>query len=269
MLERGSNGTAQARTNGYGFLGGLGWTGTGGSGAQWSRGAFVGYLDSKQVLAGRSASTEVDGVVAGVHGRWNSAGGIRVKATIAYTGGNATTRRGLPGGNTLSATGKYDLKGWTGDISVDYAVPLGRDWTVQPGLGVTAIRSTRDGVTETGGGAFSLDVASRRDTAVFVDGALTFQGGMRENAILRPFLSLGARYQLDGRTPYALAALGVGDFGLAAAGAARARLLATATLGADVAVSSRLTLFGALSGEKRGLTQPSQRPRRPALGVLN
>ncbi len=247
-LESGSNGTAQARTNGYGFLGGLGMAGGDGA-AQWSLGAFVGYLDSRQVLAGRGARTDVDGVVAGVHGRWTSVGGLGVKATIAYSGGNATTRRALPGAGALTATGEYDLAGWTGDIAVDYAVPLGRNWTVRPGFGLTAIRTTRDGVTETGGGAFALDVARRRDDAVFVDGALTFRGGMAEGAVVRPFLSLGARYQLDGRTPYALAALGGGGFGLQAAGAGRARLLATATVGADVALTERLTLFGALSGE--------------------
>ena len=243
-LERGSNGIARAHTNGYGFVGGLGF-----GGSQWSVGAFVGYLDSRQVLTGRGASTELDGVVAGVHGRWTGWGGIGVKATIAYSGGNATTRRALPGGTALSATGEYDLKGWTGDINIDYAVPLGRNWTVRPGIGVTAIRTIRDGVAETGHRAFALEVGRRREDAVFVDGALTFRGGVRESAVFRPYLTLGARYQLDGRTPYAVAALGGGGFGLEADGVARARLLATATAGADVALSSELTLFGALSSE--------------------
>lgn len=242
-LERGADGTTQAHTNGYGFLGGLGW-----GGSQWSIGGFVGYLESRQTLAGRGASTEVDGIVAGIHGRWNADSGMGVKATIGYSGGKASTRRALPGGSNLTASGDYDLTGWTGDISVDYAVPLGRDWTVRPGIGVTAIRTTRDGVGEAGGGAFALDVVRERDHAVFVDGAITFQGGQRQGAALRPYLSIGMRYQVDGRTPYALAALGGGSYGLQSAGAARAPLLATATVGTDLALSSRLSLFGALSG---------------------
>lgn len=236
-LESSTQGTSQARTNGYGFLGGIGW-----GGEEWSLGAFVGYLDSRQTLATLGARTDLDAVVAGIHGRWSN-GALGIKATVAYNGGNATTHRALPSG---SARGDYDLEGWTADLSVDYAVSLGSDWTVRPSLGMTAIRTTREGGAETGGSAYALDVARERDHALFVDAGMTFQGG---KAALRPYLALGVRYQVEGRTPHALAALGGGGFGLSAAGAPRAPVLATATVGSDLAVSSRLTLFGALSGE--------------------
>lgn len=240
-LDSGANGTARTRATGYGFLGGLGL-----GSAQWSLGAYVGYLDTRQTLFTRAARTDLDGIVAGVHARW-AGDRLGIKATLAYSGGKATTRRALPAEGT--ARSHYDLTGWTADASVDYTVPLGRNWTVRPGLGVTAIRVTRDGVTEEGGSPYALTVARERDYAVFVDGALTFRGGQREGAKLQPYLSVGMRYQIDGRTPYALAALGGGGYGLEAAGASRAPVLATATLGADIAVSSKLTLFGALNGE--------------------
>lgn len=119
-------------------------------------------IDSRQTLAGRGASTDVNGIVAGINGRWNADRGVDVKTTIAYSGGKASTRRALPGGSNLTASGDYDLTGWTGNIRVDYAVQLGRDRTVRPGVGVTAIRATRDSVGERsvgegGGGAFALD----------------------------------------------------------------------------------------------------------------
>ena len=246
-LEGGSASTAQVRTNGYGFLGGLGW-----SAGTWSIGGFVGYLDSHQTLSGRGASTEADAIVGGIHARWNGVDegrGPGVKATIAYSGGEATTHRALPGGRNHSASSDYNLRGWTADVSVDYAVPLSGNWTVRPGVGVTAIRTTREGVMETGGDAFALDVRRERDHAVFVDGAMTFRGGLREAAVLRPYLSIGVRYQIEGRSPLALAALGGGALGLEATSAARAPVLATATIGADLALSSNLSLFGALSGE--------------------
>jgi hypothetical protein len=240
-LNSGANGTAHTRTTGYGFLGGLGL-----GSAAWSLGAFVGYLDSRQTLFTRAARTDLDGMVAGVHARWTDER-IGIKATLAYGGGKATTRRALPAADT--GRSHYDLTGWTADASVDYAVQLSGNWTVRPGLGVTAIRVTRDGVVEQGGSPYALTVARGRDHAVFVDGAITFKGGQSEAAKLRPYLSLGVRYQIDGRTPYALAALGGGGYGLEAAGAARSPLLATATLGADFAVNSKLTMFGALNGE--------------------
>lgn len=239
-LDSGANGTARTRTTGYGFLGGLGL-----GSADWSLGGFVGYLDSRQTLFARAVRTDLDGIVAGVHARWMD-GRLGIKATLSYSGGEAVTRRAVPGNRT--ARSRYDLTGWTADASVDYAVPLSGNWTVRPGFGVTAIRVTRDGVTESGS-AYALTVTRGRDHAAFVDGTLTFKGGVREGARLRPHLSLGVRYQVDGRTPYALAALGGGRLGLEAASVSRAPVLATASLGADFAVSSKLILFGALNGE--------------------
>ncbi|WP_167706650.1 autotransporter outer membrane beta-barrel domain-containing protein [Sphingobium fuliginis] len=184
-------------------------------------------------------------MVAGVHGRWSN-GKLRIKATVAYDGGNADTRRNLLG---ASANGSYDLTGWTGDLSLTYAMPLSRGWTVQPTVGLTAIRTIRDQVAEGGDSPYVLEVARERDHAVFVDGGLTFKGGMQDGAAMRPYLTVGMRYQVEGRAPFALAALGGGDLGLAATGASRAPVLATATMGTDVVLSSSLTLFGSLSGE--------------------
>jgi outer membrane autotransporter protein len=165
---------------------------------------------------------------------------------VAYDGGKADTQRNLLG---ASAKGSYDLTGWTGDLSLTYAMPLSRGWTVQPIVGVTAIRTTRGQVAESGNSPYVLEVKRENDYAVFVDGGLTFKGAMEEGAAARPYLTVGMRYQVEGRAPFALAALGGGGSGLIATGASRAPVLATATMGADVAVTSTLMLFGAVSGE--------------------
>ena len=190
-------------------------------------------------------------MVAGIHGRWTD-GALSIKATIAYDGARAVTRRAVPGD---SASGEYDLHAWTADASLGYAMPLGDSWTMNPNLGVTAIRVTRAGVSETSNSAFALDVARDRHRAVFVDGALTFAGGVREDAAVRPHLSVGVRYRVDGEAPHALAALDGGEFGLGAVGVTRSALTATADLGADVALSQSLVIFGAVSGEVGELNQ--------------
>lgn len=235
-------GTAQTTTNSYDFLGGIGFAGTG-----WSLGAFGGYLKDRQSLAGLGVRTNADGAVAGVHGRARYRG-IGIRATVAYDGAQADTRRALPGGTAL---GHYDLHSWTADASIDAAVPLTGTWTLRPSIGGTVIRTNRGGVAEAGGSAFALTVAKQRSTAAFVDGGLTFAGAVPAGgtATVRPYLTIGLRYQTQGRTPYALAGLGGGGLGLLATGAARAPVLAIATLGADVALSQRLALFGAISGE--------------------
>lgn len=233
-------GTARAQTNGYGFLGGIGW-----GSSDWAVGVFAGYLDNRQRIEGLGAQTDADGAVVGVHGRVAS-GAFGLKATMAYDGGSATTRRVVPGG---MAIGHYGLHGWTGDIFVDYAMPLGRQWAVVPSLGATVIRSTRGATSESGGSPFALEVARSRDTAAFVDGAVTFRRNSQSDATVRPYLTVGIRYQAEGRGTDALAAMGGGGYGLLAEGASRAPVVATATLGGDIALSSRLALFGALGGQ--------------------
>lgn len=237
-----TGGVARTTTNGYGFLAGIGFGDT-----AWSVGAFGGYLNSHQTLANLGARTTADGVVAGVHGR-AQVRGIGFKATVAYDGAQATTRRVLPLG---SATGRYDLRGWTADASIDARVALRGGWSLRPAIGATAIRTTRDATTEEGGSPFALTVAKRRGTAVFVDGGVTFAGTAAASAAvsIRPYLTLGARYQLRGRVPYAVAGLAGGGLGLVGESATRAPLLATAKLGADVVLSPRLALFAVLSGE--------------------
>jgi hypothetical protein len=125
---------------------------------------------------------------------------------------------------------------------------VGSNWVVLPSLGATAIRVSRDGVVETGGSAFALDVQRWRDDALFFDGTVTFRGGMRDGATIRPYLSVGVRYQADGRMPYALGALDGGGYGLLAAGAPHAPALVTGAIGSDFVLSKRLVLFGAVSG---------------------
>lgn len=236
-----ASGTALARTNGYGFLGGIGF-----GGATWSLGAFGGYMNNHQTVASLSARTRANGAVAGVHGRFAS-GGFGIKATVAYDGGDASTRRSVPDGSVYA---EYRLHGWTADASIDYALPVTGTWTVRPSLGATAIRATRSAADEVGTSAFALSVARGTRTAVFVDGGLTFSGSaLVPGARIMPYLSLGARYQMQGRTPVALAGFGGGDITLLAEGASRAPVLATATLGAEIALSPRLALFGAVTGE--------------------
>lgn len=234
----GGPGVARARSDSYGVIGGLGW----GSQA-FSVGAFIGTLDQQQNLRSLGARTDADGLVAGLHARWSGVA-LGAKATITYADGDATTTRNVPGGG---ATGGYGLTGWTADLALDYAVPLGTGWILRPGIGATAIRATRRQVTESGDTPFLLDIARNRYEAVFVDSSVTV---MRvRTATIRPHLTAGLRYRVDGDRPEAFAALSGGPLTLSATGAARAALTAQGTLGAEASVSRALTLFGSAAGE--------------------
>jgi len=240
-IDGSSAGAAKADLNGAGVLGGLGWDSGG-----WGVGAFIGYLDSRQTLSALGARTDAKGVIAGIQAQY-AVGNWKLGAMLAYDGGEARTRRALPG--NLTAGSRYDLHGWTGDLSASYAIDLNAGWQVRPRLGLSWIGTTRGGTREMGGGAFALGIARHRDDAWFVDGGVQLLGGGAGDSRLRPYLALGGRYQIEGRATTARASLGGGTADLIGYGAERGRFLAVTQAGLSADVTGAVTLFGAYSGE--------------------
>jgi hypothetical protein len=235
-------GSSAVSSRSYGFLAGLGF------GSKTAMvGAFAGYLNDRQQIGALDARSKTDGFVAGVHGRWTAPGGLGVAASILYDGGDARTDRALPGAS--SAAGRYALHSWAGDLSVSYAVPVGSDWAVRPKLGLTYVQTTRGRVKETGSSPFALTVARDRHVAGFGDAALSFGRSDVSQAPLRPFVSIGARYQLRGMRTDALAGYAGGDLGLTAFGPSRARLIGTAASGFAYRLNQQLDLFASASSQ--------------------
>ncbi|MGK2912345.1 MAG: autotransporter outer membrane beta-barrel domain-containing protein [Sphingobium sp.] len=228
-------GTSAARTQAYGFLGGVGF-----GNASWSVAAFGGYLDNRQNIDALDARTKAKGAVAGLQGRLRSPGGFALSAAIMYDGSHAATTRSLPVG---SANGRYDLHGWVGDVTARYAIGLSGDWTVTPQVGITYVRTIRDGLIEAGGSPFALTVSRNRHVAGFGDGAVSFGRSDESPALFRPFVSFGARYQLQGMSTDALAGYAGGSANLSALGAQRARVVGTAAASISYRLPSGLDLF--------------------------
>ncbi|WP_433911465.1 autotransporter outer membrane beta-barrel domain-containing protein [Sphingomonas yabuuchiae] len=235
-------GTSAAQTRGYGFLGGVGY-----GDRQWMIGAFGGWLDTRQSIAPLAASTKADGVVAGVHGRYAMPNGFGFGASIVYDGAKARTTRALPG--TASAFGRYDLTTWTSDVSVHYVAEMGEGWALTPRAGLTYLRTRRAGVGETGGSPFALNVARNRLVAGFADAGITVGRSDASDAPFRPFVTLGARYQIEGNAPLALGGYAGGGLGLLAAGASRTPLVATATGGVAYRFTGGVDLYATGSAQ--------------------
>lgn len=235
-------GTSAAQTRGYGFLGGVGY-----GDRQWMIGAFGGWLDTRQSIAPLAASTKADGVVAGVHGRYSMPNGFGFGASVVYDGAQARTTRALPG--TASAFGRYDLHSWTSDLSVHYAAELAEGWSLTPRAGLTYLRTRRTGVGETGGSPFALTVARRDLVAGFADAGVTFGRSDASDAPFRPFVTLGARYQIEGNRAVALGGYAGGGQGLVALGAARAPLVGTATGGVAYRFANGVGLYATGSAQ--------------------
>ncbi len=235
-------GTSAAQTRGYGFLGGVGY-----GDRQWMIGAFGGWLDTRQSIAPLAASTRADGVVAGVHGRYIMPNGFGFGASIVYDGAQARTTRALPG--TASAHGRYDLHSWTSDLSVHYAAEMPGGWALTPRAGLTYLRTRRQGVAETGGSPFALTVARRDLVAGFADAGFTVGRSDASEAPFRPFVTLGARYQIEGNRAVALGGYAGGGLGLVAQGASRAPLVGTATAGVAYRFANGVDLYATGSAQ--------------------
>jgi hypothetical protein len=234
-IEAGNaRGTAQAKSNGYGFLGGIGF-----AASNWAVGGFAGYLKEDQTIAALGARTKTDGVLAGAHVRYAN-GSVSVSASAFYDGAKAETRRALPVAG--SADADYHLRGLGFDAKIAVRTEAVSGLAVTPQIGTTWIRTRRAGVVEGGGSPFALTVQSDRQWAGFADASLKFERPDAQ-ASLRPWITLGGRYQLQGRAPVAVAGFGGGGAGLIAYGAPRARLTGTVDAGLDATVAPGVDVF--------------------------
>jgi hypothetical protein len=238
-----------ARTRGYGMLGGIGL-----GNRDWMVGLFGGYLDTRQTIETLGASTDADGVVAGLHGRFLRPNGFGVDGSLIYDGAQGRTTRVVPG--TASALGSYDLHSTTADVSTHYAKEMKGGWTLTPRAGLTYVRTTRLGFTETGS-PFALTLTRQSLTASFVDAGVSLERSGRSNAPLRPFGTLGLRYQLQGTGTRATGGYGGVAPDLLALGVARAPLVGTATAGVSYRFANGLDLYASGSaligsGDRQG-----------------
>lgn len=232
-------GTAKANVHSRGLLGGIGF------GSQLlSVGAFIGYVDARQRISALGASTDADGVVAGLLAEARL-GGFELGVLAARDGSSADSKRSLANGATASS--HYKLRGWTFDLNAGYRFPIGGGWTLRPEAGVTHISSRRGAASESGAGALGLDVDARRTKATFVSGGLTLHGA--ETAQLRPWLSAGLRHQLDGRRSFATASLTGVSASFTVPGVVRSETLASVSGGVSYAVSPGVELFASGNSE--------------------
>lgn len=237
-----ATGSAPAISRAYGALGGIGFADAG-----WVVGAFAGNLTNHQEVEGLGSETRVGSLVTGAHGRYSSGTGLGFSSAITFDGGRARTHRWLPDGRRVWS--HYDLNSVVSDLSVFYALDAGHDWTLTPRAGLTYVHTVRGGAQEQGGSVFGLDVKSEHHTAGFADGALTLARSDASAEPWRPYVTLGARYQLQGQGVRTLAGYADGPLTLAGIGASRAALVGTASAGIGYRPSDAIEIFAGASAQ--------------------
>ncbi|MBY9064617.1 autotransporter domain-containing protein [Sphingomonas yunnanensis] len=235
-------GSANAVGQTFGTIGGLGFADHG-----WVVGAFGGNLTNRQHVVGRGAQTRVESLITGIHGRFASEQGFGFSAALMFDGGRARTHRWLP--DERQVWSRYKLNSVTSDLSAYYAADMGHDWTLTPRLGLTYVRTIRGALSEDGGSVFALDVARERHVAGFADGGLSFARSERSSEAWRPYVTLGARYQLQGQRVRAVGGLDEGDLDLIGVGASRARLVGTAHAGVGYRPSDAIEIFAGAAAQ--------------------
>jgi hypothetical protein len=235
-------GSANAVGQTYGTIGGLGFADHG-----WVIGAFGGNLTNRQHVLGRGAQTRVESLVTGIHSRYVGEQGLGFSAALVFDGGRARTHRWLP--DERQVWSRYKLNSMTSDLSAFYAADVGHNWTLTPRVGLTYVRTSRGQLSEEGYSLFSLDVLRERHVAGFADGGFSFARNERSTEAWRPYVTLGARYQLQGQRVRAVGALDEADFGLVGVGASRARLVGTAAAGVGYRPSDAIEIFAGASAQ--------------------
>ena len=242
-----ASGAVSANISTRGVLGGLGYRTAQGS----DLGVFIGYLDSTQQLKALGARTEADGVVGG--GYVNGAfGGFGVHAMVAYDASDARTTRTVAAANGKAGSGKYDLGGWSFDLSADYSAPISDNWSLTPHVGVSHVRAHRDGTTESGAGAFSLTVDGQTDRLWFADAGMAVTGAftLGSGTQMTPYAQVGVRRVLDDGNITATARFASTSVApLTVVGAGRSRTTVTMGGGVGATLTSGLTLFGGYTAE--------------------
>lgn len=227
-------GVSSTNIRSSGVLGGVGF-----GSQQFSIAAFVGRIDAAQHISTLGASTDSGGTIAGVIGRANLAN-LEFAMSASWDGSSADTKRNLIGGTITSS--HYRLSGWTVDATTGYRIALGDAMTVGPEIGFTHIASRRGRAMEGGAGAFNLDVASKRTEADFLSGLIELAATTA--AGVRPWISVGLRYQLSGNINVASASFGnSGTDTLEVRGAKGNPTLAIAKGGFEVKFSKQLIFF--------------------------
>lgn len=219
-----------------GLIGGIGY----GFGEGNRIGGFIGNVSSDQRLGALNATTDTDGVVAGVFADANI-GGLGLHALVAYDGSEAKTTRNLAVG-TSTIKANYDLGGLVADFSADYAVKLGGA-SLTPRVGFTYVAARRDGVAETDN-PFALVVEGDKKNAWFADAGLAFSLDDIEG--FRPYAELGFRHMLSGKDATVTGSYADATVGgpLVVSGVERDRTVARLAtgLGADIAKGVRLNV---------------------------
>lgn len=232
-FDANSRGVAAADISSSGYLGGIGYGNTSVGGA-----LFVGRSDNSQPLRGIAAHNEADGLFFG--GRLHyAAGGFSAGASLIFDRAAADTSRNPVGGET--ARSHYDLHGTTIDGWFGYGVALGDDWQLGPQVGLTHVRVTRDGMVESGGGAFALNVAKQKYDATLLTADLKVEAPGAQ--AIRPWAAVGVRYWLDGKAVSATGGFADVASLYTVAGAGRKAAVPHAGAGLDFSLGSNMSLF--------------------------
>ncbi|MBB4642528.1 autotransporter family protein [Rhizorhapis suberifaciens] len=226
------SGVSRADVHSAGFFGGIGY-----GNENVSVAAFIGHVDGSQSINSIGASNDADGTFFGA-GAHLAFAGFRFGASVVRDHSSADTSRTLFNG--AEATSHYRLRGTTADIHAGYGFAFGRGWDIGPEFGVTHVSVKRGAATETGGGAFSLNVAKDRISYTFLTADLALQ--MREGA-LRPWLTAGLRQRLDNDSARATASLAGVSTSFTVPGVQRDRSFANIGAGVAWKVLPALTLF--------------------------
>jgi hypothetical protein len=226
-----NSGVSKADVRSAGFLGGVGY-----GSETFSVSAFVGHVDGRQRIGAIGAGNDTSGTFLGASAQL-ALGRFRLGGSVIHDRSSADTSRILFNGT--EANSHYRLRGTTLDVQAGYGFDIGGDWDLGPEIGVTHVSVNRGATSESGAGAFDLDVSKGRIgyTLLTADLALRMNAGA-----FHPRLAIGLRERLNGDRPEVTANFDDVAAGFTVPGAQRYGRAGTVGVGLNWRLSSALSL---------------------------
>lgn len=237
----GATGVSRANVRSMGFFGGVGY-----QAGSVSVAAFAGRVDGRQPIRAIDARNDSDGTFFGIAAQAELSG-FRLGGSIVRDNSSADTSRTIFDGS--KARSHYRLRGTSVAFHAGYGFAVGSGWEIGPDIGVTHVSVHRGAASETGAGAFNLNVASNRVSYTFLTADLSIR---KQEGALRPWLSAGLRQRVkDDRTEATAGLTGVAET-FTVTGARRGRSFGDIAIGLGWQVSPTLNLFARGNSEFGG-----------------
>ncbi len=216
-------------------------------------GVAAGYLDTTADANNAGSKTDINGYHLGLYGSYTVDGSFLTGAVTGAYQDQSIDRHVLSGGTLMTATSSPNAYSYGAGLVAGHAFPIQGAWTLTPTANIGYQHVSRDGYSETGGGAAAVSVTDQSaDTlraGVGAELGLTIHDPA-SNWTVRPSLKAGVGHEWQfGDSTVSGNFLAMTNGGFTATLDTRDQNVVTAGAGVDAEIGNGVTAFASYDGK--------------------